>query len=439
MEGTMVETSSSRNVSTKQHRIAELAKQMPGTVITTLSHHMDQGWMQEAHRQTRKDGAVGVDGKTAQAYGEHLEGNLEDLLNRAKSGSYFAPPVRRVHLPKDGGKTRPIGIPTYEDKVLQRAVLMLLEPVYEQDFVDCSYGFRPGRGAHQALEAFWQQAMNMGGGWVLEVDIQSFYDTLDHGHLREFLQLRVRDGVVTRLIGKWLNAGVMEAGQVTHPEQGTPQGGVISPLMANIYLHEVLDKWWKEQVQPRLRGRAFEVRYADDVVLCFEREEDARKVLEVLPKRLDKYGLTLHPEKTRLVPFGQPREGGPDPGSFDFLGFTHYWGKSRKGNPVIRRKTSKQRLARTLSRINQWCRANRHERLTDQHRMLSQKLRGHYGYFGITANMRALEQCRYRVERMWRKWLSRRSQRGRVTWERFKRWPERFQLPKPRIYHSAVT
>jgi group II intron reverse transcriptase/maturase len=311
--------------------------------------------------------------------------------------------------------------------------------VYEREFLDCSYGFRPGRSAHQALEAFWQQAMAMGGGWVLEVDIQSFYDSLDQRRLQEILQLRVRDGVVMRLIGKWLHAGVMEAGQVTHPEQGTPQGGVISPLMANAYLHEGLDEWFANEVQPRLRGRSFEVRYADDVVLCFEREEEARKVLAVLPKRFEKYGLTLHPEKTRLVPFGRPQPGRPEPGSFDFLGFTHHWGKSRKGNLVIQRKTSKQRLNRTLSRINEWCREHRHERVADQHRMLSQKLRGHYGYFGITGNSRTLKACRYQVERIWKKWLSRRSQRGRVTWERFKQWQQRFALPQPRIANSAVT
>jgi RNA-directed DNA polymerase len=435
----MNETSSSRDVYPKQHRIAELAQRMPDRALNTLAHHMDHDWLREAHRRTRKDGAVGVDGTTAQAYEEQLPAHLEALLNRAKDGSYFAPPVRRVQLPKDGGKTRPIGIPTYEDKVLQRAVLMLLEPVYEQDFLDCSYGFRPGRGAHQALAAYWQQAMALGGGWVLEVDIQSFYDTLDHHHLREFLQLRVRDGVVTRLIGKWLHAGVMEAGQVTYPEQGTPQGGVISPLLANVYLHEVLDKWWAQVVQPRLRGRSFEVRYADDVVLCFEREEDARRVMEVLPKRLGKYGLTLHPEKTRLVPFGRPSDAGARPGSFDFLGFTHYWGKSRKGHWVIKRKTSTQRLTRTLKRFSQWCRNHRHDRLTDQHRVLSQKLQGHYAYFGITGNARALMSCLRQVERSWQKWLSRRSQRGYINWERFKAWQQIFKLPQPRIVHSAIT
>ena len=253
-----------------------------------------------------------MDGQTAADYAANLEGNLRSLLDRAKSGRYQAPPVRRVHIPKGTGpETRPIGIPTFEDKVLQRAVVMVLEAVYEQDFLDCSYGFRPGRSAHQALDALWHRLMEMRGGWVLEIDIRKFFDTLDHRHLHAILRRRVRDGVLLRLIGKWLNAGVLEDGSVTHPEAGSPQGGVISPVLANIYLHEVLDKWFEQTVKPRLKGRAFLIRYADDAVLVFEREGDARRVLDVLPKRFGKYGLTLHPEKTRLVPF-RATAGSPD-------------------------------------------------------------------------------------------------------------------------------
>jgi RNA-directed DNA polymerase len=318
-------------ISTRRRRIAELARRSPQAALTTLAHHIDIDWLNEAYRATRKDGAVGVDGQTAQDYAVDLEGNLRSLLDRAKSGRYQAPPVRRVHIPKGTGpETRPIGIPTFEDKVLQRAVAMVLESVYEQDFLDCSYGFRPGRSAHQALDALWHRLMEVGGGWVLEIDIRKFFDNLGHCHLREILSRRVRDGVLLRLIGKWLNAGVMEDGCVTHPESGSPQGGVISPILANAYLHEVLDEWFEHTVKPRLKGRAHLIRYADDAVLVFEHEGDARRVLDVLPKRFGKYGLTLHPEKTRLVPFQGPRPGAPPrprqerPGTFEFLGFTHY-------------------------------------------------------------------------------------------------------------------
>jgi len=283
-----------------------------------LAHHMDIDWLKEAYRKTRKDGAVGVDGQTAKDYAVDLEANLQSLLDRAKAGDpYKAPPVRRVYIPKGDGSLRPLGITTFEDKVLQRAVVMLLEPLYEQDFMDCSYGFRPKRSAHQALEAIWQQLMRMGGGWVLDVDIRQYFDTLDHGCLREILDKRMRDGVVRRLIGKWLKAGVLDQGCITFPETGTPQGGVVSPLLANIYLHEVLDVWFAQEVKPRLRGEAFLVRYADDFVMGFALEEDARRVLDVLPKRFEKYGLKIHPDKTRLVEFRKPKRfggsnGGPD-------------------------------------------------------------------------------------------------------------------------------
>jgi len=232
----------SGTISTKRERIATLAREAPELAFTSLSHHIDIEWLREAYRLTRKDGAPGVDGHTAADYEKHLEENLRSLLERAKSGTYFAPPVRRVHIPKGSGtgETRPIGIPTFEDKVLQRAVVMVLECVYEQDFRSCSYGFRPGRSAHQALKAFWDQMMAMGGGWVIEIDIRKFFDTLDHSQLRNFLGKRVRDGVPTRLIGKWLNAGAMEEGCVTYSDSGSPQGGVVSPLLANVYLHEVL-------------------------------------------------------------------------------------------------------------------------------------------------------------------------------------------------------
>jgi group II intron reverse transcriptase/maturase len=322
---------------------------------------------------------------------------------------------------------------------------MLLEAVYEQDFMPCSFGFRPGRSAHQALEALWRELMGTGGGWVIDVDIQSFFDTLDHGHLRSFLDQRVRDGVLRRAIGKWLNAGVLESGSIVRSGEGTPQGGVISPLLANVYLHEVLDKWFESDVKPRLKGRAFLVRYADDAVMVFSLESDARRVMAVLPKRFGKYGLTLHPEKTRLVEFCRPRHGDrsrsdDDPGasSFDLLGFTHFWAKSRKGRWMVARKTAKSRFSRALTRMDVWCRDHRHEAIRKQHADLSLKLRGHYAYYGITGNARALRRFAWQVERAWRKWLDRRSRKARMTWDRYRKLREWLPLPPPRVVHSVL-
>jgi group II intron reverse transcriptase/maturase len=372
-----------------------------------------------------------------------LEENLQSLLDRFKSGHYKAPPVRRVYIPKgnDPTKKRPIGVPTFEDKVLQRAVAMVLEAVYEQDFLDCSYGCRPGRSAHQAIRDLRKGLMSMGGGWVLEADIESYYDNLDHGHLRNFLGQRVRDGVIRRVVDKWLKAGVMEEGNLRHSTTGTPQGGVISPLLSNIYLHEVLDVWFETAVKPRLAGAAFLIRYVDDFVLVFQLESDARRVLEVLPKRFGRYGLGLHPDKTRLVRFEPPRSPTEprqeEPRSFDLLGFTHYWERSRRGYWVVKRKTASNRFTRSLRRIDLWCRGHRHTPIPWQHAKLQDKLRGHDEYYGITGNSKALSSLRHWVKRIWRKWLSRRSRTSKVNWVRFNLLLERYPLPNPRICHAA--
>jgi RNA-directed DNA polymerase len=445
LEGNMAGTSDPDPVFTKQQWIAELAKQMPQKGLTSLAHHIDVRWLYEAYGRTRPDGAAGVDGQTILDFNKNLGSNLKGLLEQAKSGTYRAPPVRRVHIPKGtGSETRPIGIPTFADKVLQRAVVMALEPIYEQDFLDCSYGFRPGRSAHQALQSLWQKTMAMGGGWILEVDIRKFFDTLDHAQLRELLRRRVRDGVLLRLIGKWLKAGVLEEGIRTTPQAGTPQGGVISPLLANIYLHYVLDVWFEQEVKPRLRGRAFLIRYADDFVIGFACESDARRVLEVLPKRFGKYGLTLHPEKTRLVPFqrpastpSEPPEDEPRPGTFDLLGFTHCWGRSRRGFWVVQRRTARSRSRRALRMIADWCRTNRHLPVAEQCQILGQKLRGHFAYYGITGNMRALQSFRYLVVLTWYKWLTRRQRQGTLPWAAFAALLQRFPLPAATVVRSV--
>jgi group II intron reverse transcriptase/maturase len=417
-----------------------LARQLRDQPLTTLAHHIDLDWLREAHRRTRKDGAMGVDGQTADEYATHLEDNLRSLLERAKSGTYRAPPVRRAYIPKDSGEMRPLGIPTFEDKVLQRAVAMVLEAVYEQDFLDCSYGFRPGRSAQQALDVLHREASKMAGGWIIEIDIRKYFDSIDHERLREVLRGRIRDGVILRLIGKWLNAGVLEDGRVMHPESGSPQGGVVSPVLANIFLHEVLDGWFEREVRPRLRGRVHLLRYADDASMLFEYEEDARRVMAVLPKRFGKYGLTLHPDKTRLVPFQRPdpmkrtRDGddGPDePGTFDFLGFTIHWGKSSMtGKWVVKTRTATDRFQRALRRISQWCKENRHAPLETQQRVLNQKLRGHYGYYGRRGNQARLWALLHWVVPRWWRWLRRRSQRG-LTWDAMNRLLRRYPLLTP--------
>jgi group II intron reverse transcriptase/maturase len=426
------------DISTKQQRIAELAKRFE--TLTTLAHHIDMAWMREAYRRTRKDGAPGVDGQSAEEYGQRLEENLQSLLERAKSGTYRAPAVRRVHIPKGNGETRPIGIPTFEDKVLQRAVTMVLEAVYEQDFLPCSYGFRPRRNAHQCIEALRDGARTMAGGWVLEMDIRKFFDSIQRPRLLEVLSQRVRDGVLSRLVAKWLHAGVMEEGTLTRPKAGTPQGGVISPLLANIYLHEVLDAWFERDVRPRMKGRSYLFRYADDAVMLFEKEDDARRVFEVLPQRFEKYGLTLHPEKTRLVRFRRPDRARDDaagngvarPGTFDFLGFTHYWARAHSGGYwVVLRRTARDRFTRALKAVRQWLKTNRHRPLEEQQRGLAQRLRGHYGYYAIRGNKDRAWNFLYFVTRAWKRWLERRSDRAKMGWKRFERILERYPLPVP--------
>ncbi len=427
----------SDNVSTKLQRIAQLAREDMDRQFLSLAHHIDIEFLREAFRRTRKDGAPGVDGQTAAQYAENLEDNLQSLLNRFKSGRYHAPPVRRTYIPKgDGSTKRPIGIPTIEDKILQRAVAMVLVAVYEQDFLDCSHAFRPDRSPRGALGALRQGLMSMGGGWVLELDIQSFFDKMDHRRLRTFLDRRVRDGVLRRTIDKWLAAGVLEQGSVSYPGVGTPQGGVVSPILANVYLHEVLDTWFEGELRGRLKGRAFMIRYADDAVLVFSNEADARQAMTLLVERFALYGLRLHPTKTRLMQFYPPRpEDGRDgePRGFDFLGLVHHWARSRRGQWVVKRKTAPSRMSRTLKRQGQWCRRHRHKPVAWQHAKLVQALRGHDNHYGYRENTYALKHLRYWVTRIWKKWLMRRTRKSQLTWDRFNRLFARYPLPPPRF------
>ncbi len=426
-------------ISTRLARIGKKAKEAPEMVFTSLAHNIDIFFLWEAFRRTRKNSASGVDGVTWDEYAANWQENLNNLKEDLKSGSYKAPPSKRAYIPKSKTSKRSIALPTLEDKVLQRAVNMLLEAVYEQDFYDFSYGFRPGKSQHQAIGAVRERLQSSAGGWVLEVDIKGFFDAISHKHLRSFLDRRVRDGVLRRSIDKWLKAGVLEDGVVKRAKGGTPQGGVISPILSNIYLHEVLDKWFVEEVKPRMRGAADIFRFADDFLIIFDSREDAQRVYEVIEKRFAKYDLEIHPEKTKLIDFNRPGgRGRQRKETFTFLGFTFYWTKSRQGYPVIKRRTAKVKLNSSLGKVKDWCHRNRHKPLAYQQRKLNEKLRGHYAYYGIRGNYEALSRYHHAVVLIWRKWLGRRSQRWTGTWEKFTKVLERFPLLRPRIVHSNV-
>ena len=441
LPGNTADAPTSDPVSTKLGRIATLAEQMPGKALFTLNPCLDRDLLLAACIRTRKDAAVGVDGETYEEFRKELFPRLDTLVNRAHDGTYRAPPVRRTYIPKGGSslEKRPIGIPTFADKVLQRAVAMILEPIYEHDFYDGSYGFRPGRSAHQAIDDLRGWLNRHGGGWVLDADVRKYFDTIDRGHLREFLQRRVRDGVLLRLIGKWLNAGVLEEGAISYPEEGTPQGGVVSPLLANIYLHYVLDEWFEEEVKPLLAGEAKLIRFADDFVLAFTNQRDAQRVFAVLKKRFAKYGLTIHPEKTRLVRFERPagddpsEDGRGKPETFDLLGFTWHWGRKRGGGWTVKTQTAANRIRRTITRIDDWCRSHRHEPIPKQRATLSRKLHGHYTYYARRGNYYSLSRVYQGVLRAWQKWLSRRSWKAYLSWPRFEQLLARHPLPTPCI------
>lgn len=433
----MGETSSSQPVSTRLQRIAEQAKVRPKMVFTTLAHLIDAELLREAYRRTRKDSSPGVDGVTAKQYGANLEANLSNLHERLRKQQYYAPPVKRTYLEKEDGSKRPIGMPVFESKVVERAVVMLLEAVYEQDFYDCSYGFRVGRSPHQALTAIRNQCAWENINVVVDGDVSGCFDNIPKGQLLEVIRQRVNDGGILRLIGKWLNAGVLDGEELFYPEKGTPQGGVISPLLANIYLHEVLDGWFEREVKPRMMGRCFLTRFADDFIIGCESESDAQRIMAVLPKRFGRYGLTIHPTKTKLVKFSRPtlKDEGKGNGTFDFLGFTHYWTRGRKGTWVVKRKTAAKRLRRAGKRVWQWCQKHRHDPMREQCKTLSSKLRGHYQYYGIRSNYAYLQVYYQHMQQAWRSWLGRRGGKKRMTHRRFADLLAVFPLPPPRIVH----
>ena len=424
-------------VSTKLAWIAKQSGQNPARVFTTLAHHMDEDFLTEAFHQLRKDAAAGIDKVTATEYGVNLGERIKDLHRRMVLGEYRAQPARRVWIPKGNGGQRPLAILVLEDKIVQRAVTMILEAIYEPHFCDFSCGFRRHFSAHTAIIDLRQQCLKLGINWIIDADIRKFFDTISWEQLRTILQKRMNDGAILRLIGMWLHVGVLEAGQVVNQELGTPQGAPISPMLANIFLHEVLDEWFQREVRPRMKGNCFLVRYADDFVMGFSVKGEAERVFRVLPKRFERYGLSIHPEKSRLVQFSRPYwKRGKGPGSFAFLGFTHYWAKTLRGGWTIKRKTQGKRLSRFMSGIGEWCKGHRHEPLAEQHRTLSSKLRGHYQYYGVRGNFKMLEVAYEHTRVMWKKWLRRRNSMNRMSWERFAEGVEQtLVLPLPQIMH----
>lgn len=420
--------------STKLSKVRERAKRDPETRFFSLAHLIDEDALQRAYGRLRRGAAAGADGVTKDEYGAELSDNLRDLHKRLREGRWRHQSIRRVHIPKGQGKTRPLGISCLEDKIVQEAVREILEVLYEPLFLECSYGFRPGRGAHDALRALSPVLKRGGGSWILDADIQGYFDSIPRKELMEFIQTRVADGAFLRLIGKCLHVNILDGEEISDPGQGTVQGSTLSPLLGNIYLHHVLDLWMQDEVVPRLRGRAKVVRYADDLVLAFAREDDARRVMAVLPRRFGRFGLRLHPDKTQLLAFGRPTgPNGKGPGSFDFLGFTHYWGRSRKGYWAPYVKTRKAVLRRSLTATEEWCRRHRHLPVKEQAAALGKSLRGHFNYFAVNGNTHSLRKLVIGVERIWRKWLNRRSQRGRMPWTRFKELLRKHPLPRPRI------
>ena len=417
-------------------KVVERAKTEPEGRFHSLAHLLDVPALMRAYRRMRKGAAVGVDGVTKEQYGQVLGDNLLDLHERLVSKRYRHQPIRRVHIPKDNGKTRPIGISAFEDKLVQDAVREVLEAIYEQDFLDCSHGFRPGRRAHDAIRALDRVVHQGKVSWILEADIVSFFDSLDRTKLKELLQVRVADGSLLRLIGKCLHVGVLDGAAYAEPETGTAQGSVLSPMLGNVYLHYVLDLWFEREVKPRLRGEAHLVRYADDFVMTFERQDDAERVMDVLGKRMGRFGLTLHPDKTRLLPFRRPpawQAGGKGPATFDFLGFTLHWRRARGGRWGMMCKTRSARLRRSVQAIADWCRRHRHRPVKEQHAALTRRIQGHFNYFGISGNFRSLLLLVEEAKRAWYKWLRRRSQQRHLNWERFGVLLKRFPLPRPRI------
>ena len=430
----MSDAKTSRVMSPGLVKVAERAKRHPEQRILALAHLIDEPALERAFRSLRRDAAVGVDGVTVEAYGGQLAANVQALRTRLKAGQYRHQPILRVNIPKENGATRPIGVSTVEDKIVQGALRDVLEAIYEQDFLDCSYGFRPGRGAHDAICTLNGVVRRGHANYIVEADIVSFFDSIDRKLLMEMLRNRIADETLMRLVGKCLQVGVLDGARVLEPSEGTAQGSSLSPLLGNVYLHHVLDVWFEREVRPQLRASSALVRYADDFVLCFEHADDAAYVWGILEQRFRSFGLALHPKKTRSFAFQPPSKGGRGrSATFDFLGFTLYWQRARSGGWRMGCKTRGARLRRAIKAATDWCRRHRHEPVREQHRALVRKLEGHFNYFGVNGNSRALGCLLRAVQKAWKKWLNRRSQRARMNWKRFKQLLVAYPLPRATI------
>jgi len=440
IEATTRRTPSRESVSPGLDRLRQRAKEHRNEKFTSLLHHIDVQLLSKAYHWLKRDAAAGVDGVTWQAYGVNLQANLVDLHGRVHRGAYRAQPSRRRMIPKPDGRERPLGIASLEDKIVQRALVEVLNAVYEPEFLGFSYGFRPGRSQHDALDALWVGISTKPVNWILDADLRAYFDTINHERLIAFIEERIGDRRVIRLIRKWLKAGVLENGVVTVSDMGSPQGSVISPLLSNIYLHHVFDTWAHQWRQSAGRGCMIVVRYADDFVCGYEREADARAFLADLKARMETYGLSLHPEKTRLIEFGRlaaedrASRGVGKPETFTFLGFTHICGRTRRGKFSLTRKSRSDRMRNKLREIKEQLRHRINESIPEQGRWLGQIVRGYFAYHAVPLNSRALEAFRRNVGIEWLRLLRRRSQRGECSWERLTRLAGQW-LPMPRVLH----
>lgn len=428
-------------MSTKLSSITQLARENPRCQFISLAHLLTEDFLRECFWRLKRDRSPGVDGITVKEYGVNLEENIRDLVARLKANRYRPKPVKRAYIPKADGKKRPLGLPSVEDKVVQMGIKRILEAIYEVDFEDVSYGFRPKRNCHGAVDRLEVILMTKPVNHVVDMDIRKFFDTVDHHWLMKCLQQRVKDRRLLNLIGRFLVAGVMEEGKYLEVDEGTPQGGVLSPLLANIYLHYILDIWFERKVKKQLKGYAELIRYADDFVVCFQAGKEARVFGGILKERLAKFGLSIAEDKSRIIEFGRcawlkARREGRKVDTFDFLGFTFYWARSGNGRLWIARKTSRAKYRQKMKAINQWLREVRNaEKMCEWWSMLRIKLTGHYRYYGVAGNKSMIAKFKSHVEKLAFKWVNRRSQKKSYTWTQFKRFLEHNPLPVPKIYH----